>query len=206
MTELTTRENGGYVIPAGADILQFDYRQLVESGEAYQIPGFGLVSDKSLLIGVPHIIVGVTFQMPLADKANEFGFRDYVTLRGMIGDQIALDEALERNWVPGGRIPFKPNELICYNDGSTGIRREVVNMLNSTGLIKVGDVELPTSNPLDKPWTQWEEFSQSVVQGENTVPEFMTNHNGNQFLIRVMRGLRASAYTNEYGDSVTYYL
>lgn len=207
MSELITRnESGNYVIPAGADVTQLNYRDLVNSEQVYRIPGFGLVTDKATLIGVPHIIVGVTFQMPLADKSNEFGARDYVTLRAMVGDEEALNEALERGWIPGNKSPFRANELICYNDGSTGIRRDVVKMLDSAKLITVGNEDTVAANRYDAPWSLWTEFTQSVQQGENVVPEFVNNHNGQQFLIHSNRGLRASSYTNEFGDSTTYYL
>lgn len=205
-TEIATASQPlGVGIPADTDLTRLDYSSLIESGEFYQIPGFGLVSDKDQLIGVPHAIIGVTFQMPVKDKAAPAGERDYVTLRAIVADQAHLDEAVERRWIPAGKPPFKPGELICYNDGSTGIRRDVVKILQNFGLIEVGHEDEP--NRFDLPWTMWNSFSQFAEQGENTVPEFSTNHQGNLFVLKVGRGLRKSEYSNDYAENaVTYYL
>lgn len=185
------------------DLMNVNIADIKNAGEFYQIPGWDLVSDKDMLCGVPFIIVGATFQMPVADKSRPSGERDYVSLRAIIDEQSALDEALERGWIPG-KLAFKPEERILFNDGSTGIRRDIVKILDSAGLIVVGHLDDP--NRYDLPWTQWESFSQSAMQGENVVPEFTTNHRGNLFTIRARRGVRKSEYSNEYGDAVTYYL
>jgi hypothetical protein len=196
-----------HALPAGMDVSNFSYDELASSGQLYQIPGFGLVSDKDDLMGVPHIVVGVTYQKPVPRKGSPYNVGDYVTLRAIVGGQSALDEAQERGWIPG-KLMFKPNELICYNDGSTGIRRQVTTILDNAGLIKVGDEVLEgVLSKYDKPWTQWESFSQYVEQGSMVVPEFANNHAGNQFLLKVDRGLRKSTYSNDYtDDGVTYYL
>lgn len=214
MTELVTTDNGANAVLAqgiapDADITQLSYSDLINTGEFYQIPGFGLVTDKDLLIGVPHVVVGVTFQMPVKDKAREAnnmgGERDYVTLRALVADDVFLREAEERQWIPGGKCAFREQELICYNDGSTGIRRDIVRILDSVGLISIGHENHP--NRLDLPWTMWDSFSQSAVQGENIVPEFTTSHTGSMFVLKVGRGLRKSQYSNDYAeDAVTYYL
>lgn len=186
-----------------ADLMNISYAELAGS-DMYQIPGWDLVDNKDQLLGVPFIIVGVTFQMPVADKARPAGQRDYVSCRAVIGGPDELAEALERNWIPNGALAFKPEERILFNDGSTGVRRDIVKILHSSGLIDVGHEDDPAR--FDLPWTQWNSFSQSAQQGENVVPEFTTNHRGNLFALRARRGLRRSDYTNEYGDSSTYYL
>lgn len=185
-----------------ADLMNVNYADL-NAGETYKIPGWDLVDNKDHLMGVPFFIVGVTFQMPVADKARPSGERDYVSCRAIIGDQEALDEATQRGWIPG-KLAFKPEERVLFNDGSTGIRRDIVKILHSAGLINVGHDGDP--GRFDLPWTQWESFSQSALQGENLVPEFVSNHRGNLFTIKARRGVRRSDYTNEYGDSTTYYL
>lgn len=185
------------------DLMNVPYSEIDNAGEFYKIPGWDLVDDKDKLMGVPFIIVGVTFQMPVADKARPAGERDYVSCRAIIGDQAALDEAEERGWIPG-KLAFKPEERILFNDGSTGIRRDIVKILHSAGLIDVGHDGDPAR--FDNPWTQWDECKQHAQQGENLVPEFVSNHRGNLFTIKARRGVRKSEYSNEYGDAVTYYL
>lgn len=189
-------------VASDADLMNVNYAEL-NAGETYKIPGWDLVDNKDHLMGVPFFIVGVTFQMPVADKARPAGERDYVSCRAIVGDKDALTEAEERGWIPG-KLAFKPEERILFNDGSTGIRRDIVKILHSAGLIDVGHEDDPAR--FDNPWTMWKSFSQHAMQGENMVPEFISNHRGNLFTIKARRGVRRSDYSNEYGDSSTYYL
>lgn len=203
-------QENALALRSDVDLMNVNYADL-NASDQYRIPGWDLVDNKDLLMGVPFIIVGVTFQMPVADKARPSGERDYVSCRAVIGDDAALKEAEERGWIPG-KLAFKPEERILFNDGSTGIRRDIVKILHSSGLIDVGEWTVKgtgqetNSNRFDLPWTQWKSFSQSALQGENIVPEFTTNHRGNLFAIKARRGVRKSEYSNEYGDAVTYYL
>jgi hypothetical protein len=210
MTELVERESAGMLpatIPANADVMSIGYDQLIDSGEFYAVPGFGLVDDKMMLCGVPHVIIGVTFQIPTPARP-----RGYVSLRGIIGTAAKLAEAKSRKWIPNGAdCAFNPEERIIYNDGSTGIRRQVVELLDRWGLIEVGNHDFKANdnfpNRFDLPWTEWVSFSQDAVQGENIVPEFSTNHNGNLFALQVTRGLRVSEYSNDKADDArTFYL
>jgi hypothetical protein len=205
-TELATEtRRTGFVLPADTDIMRISQAELDSSEEFYEIPGFGLVTDKKTVIGLPFSILGVTFQKPVKDKANEYGERDYVTLRCVVHDAAHIADALRRGLIPSGEAAYDPEERIVINDGSTGIRRQIVKMLHSAKLIDIGAIESEFS--YDKPWTQWESFSQSEFQGEDEVPGFTKNHNGNQLHIKARRGLRASVYSNEYAeDAVTFYL
>lgn len=209
MTEMIERPNSELPagIPADADIMSVSYSDLIGSGEFYQVPGFGLVDDKMLLVGVPHVILGVTFQQPTPARP-----RGYVSLRGMIASADKLDEARRRGWIPNnGEIPFNPEERIIYNDGSTGIRRQVTELLHKWGLIKVGHENFePTEDypsRFDLPWSEWDEYSESEQQGERVVPGFTKNHLGRMFCLNVARGLRVSEYSNEKADDArTFYL
>jgi hypothetical protein len=207
MTDMIRRESTGMSIPADADVMAIGYADLIDSGEFYAVPGFGLVDEKMTLCGVPHIIIGVTYQMCTPARP-----RGYVSLRGIIASEDKLDEARRRGWVPNnGEIAFNPEERIIYNDGSTGIRRQVTELLHKWELIDVGNEEF-TGNELypsrfDLPWTEWAAYSQSEKQGENEVPSFQTNHLGNLFALNVSRGLRVSEYSNDKADDArTFYL
>jgi hypothetical protein len=192
-------------LPPDVDLTRISYEELASNPEMFSVPGFGLVDDKAQLLGVPHIVVGVTFQIPLKDATSKFGERDYVTLRAVVADERTLAYAASRGWIPGKVVPFRPNELICYNDGSTGVRRDIVKILDAAGLIEVGHHD--EKDRYDMPWSMWDSFSQSAEQGDNIVPEFVHNPNGNLFTLRVDRGLRVSTYQNEYTkEGMTYYL
>jgi len=206
-TEIATEQRRtGFVLPADADIMRISQEELDANEEFYEVPGFALVTDKRSVLGLPFSILRVTYQQPVADKANDFGERDYVSLQCIVHDQKSIDECLRRGLIPNDQVSYDPGERILINDGSTGIRRQVTQMLHQWGLINVGDVN--SNNDYDKPWTKWEtdEFDQFEMQADVVVPSFGTNHNGNRLHIRVPRGLRASMYTNEYGDGVTFYL
>jgi hypothetical protein len=200
----TETRRTGFVIPADADIMRITQAELDANEEFYEVPGFGLVSDKMTAVGLPFSIIGLTFHVPVKDKANDFGERDYVTCRSIVHDEDRLTEAVQRGWIPSGKPAYDPGERIVINDGSTGIRRQLVQMLHSWGLINVGTIE--KTSDWDKPWTQWDSFSDSIMEGETMVPNFDKNHNGNRFVVKVRRGLRVSEYTNDYGDGVTFYL
>jgi len=205
MTAELERRSAGMALPADADVMSIAYSDVVDSGEFYQVPGFGLVEDKMLLIGVPHIIIGVTYQMPTPARP-----RGYVSLRGFIANAEKLAEARSRRWIPG-ECPFSPEERIVYNDGSTGIRRQITELLDKWNLIDVGNDDFEPSadcgSKYDLPWTDWRSFDQVEVQGENMVPGITKNHNGNLFTLNVARGLRVSEYSNDkVDDAKTFYL
>lgn len=194
----------GLVIPAGADIMRLSAADLFASAESFEVEGYGLVSDKMTLIGVPFVVVGVRYQKPVEVKNGPA--RDYVTLESIIGTSAMIAEAEERGLIPGGKCAWKPEERVVINDGSTGIRRQVTKMLQSAGLLNVGEVTDDSS--YDRSWIDWESFSQdNGKDGEQMAPYFTRNPNGNQLIIKAFRGLRVSQYTNEYTDEgVTFYL
>lgn len=206
-TELATEtRRTGFVLPADADIMRVSQEELDSNEEFYEIPGFSLVSDKMSVVGLPFSILGVTYQQPVADKANDWGQRDYVSLQCVVTNQNGIDDALRRGLIPSGEAAYDAGERILINDGSTGIRRQITKLLHGFGLINVGTVE--SDHDFDKPWVQWDmdEFEQFEQQGDVIVPSFTRNHNGNRLHFKVRRGLRVSDYTNDYGEGVTFYL
>ena len=182
------------------------------------IPGLTLV-DQLDLLGVPFYVTGIRFQSPIPDKAKDCGWRDYVSLECTVADEATLNEQLKRGRVlrTTGKnatsfqdideLAVSPNERIVVNDGSTGIRRQIVSILDHSkmGLIEVGhhDVE----RRYDMPWNLWESSGdQTFVSGENILPYFTHRKDGKPLLINSRRGLYGSEFSNEYGDSTTFYL
>lgn len=167
--------------------------------------------EKEFLEGVPHVITSFTFWVP--QKGN-----------GMVSvEAIVAGEGLLNRQVARGRIKtlsVEPNERVLYNDGSTGIRRSLVQLGQALGVLDVGHESgkgaMPEEGKLgesryDLPWTQWKSFAQKTEQGKNEkenpifVPCF-SEMNGKPLRIRVLGGLRRSEYSNEQGDSTTWYL
>lgn len=215
------------VVPtyAGVDTSQFSFDELLgldqqSTGEHYKFESTThLKGDKKpLLIGVTHVITSVTFQTPVEVKKGQDPDRGYVTVEATVASEGYLLQQIRQGKIPNVEslegLGVRPNERIVYNDGSTGIRRQLVAMLNFTGHIKVDDV-IETDDVYDRPWTEWlytGDQTKVYAAGkdeERTVPSFDRKRNGDPLVIPVMNGLRASYYPNPGvggGESVTYYL
>ncbi len=168
-----------------------------------------LEKDKDALIGVPHIITAATFWAPGIDKDTKLPQRGFVSLECVIGDLATVRTAIRRGWIPGvselDEFMFDPEDRVIYNDGGTGIRRTMVQILTHLGRVEPGPVE--TEKDFDKPWPEWDAYDSWTFQNGNheddpkiQVPCF---HGLN---IRVMHGLRVSQYTKDKIPGTTYYL
>lgn len=183
----------------------FDEGQLLKGEE----------EGKKLLIGVPHVITRITYQLPSVKLP-----RGYVTVTATLADRDTLDEACRRKWVPNyssvSELLFTPEEEVKYNDGGTGIRRQLTAMLHNMGLINVADTIGDVSD-YDASWywesddhQPWMGFSQSSKvndpngSGKIDVPDFTMDKNGRPLRVVVRHGLRVS-HMDEF-DTDVYYL
>lgn len=185
--------------------------------EAY-VPAGATVIGKEFLLGVPLFITAVTFQMPSAVTPKKPVAADFISCEATIASaakldmQIRLGRVLDGNGVAVteiGQLPFEPDERVVINDGGTGMRRDIVNILNRAGIIHVGNPKIPAEmNPLDAAWTLWESPSRQMKELKEgvSVPHITLNHKGNPLLIDVRRGLRVSEYEWEGDMARTYYL
>jgi hypothetical protein len=138
------------------------------------IQGRTLTKDKDILLGTPFVITEATFRCvaeATTVKGEKVPARDYVSLEYTT-------------------ISKDPNLCVeaVFNDGSTGVRRQVVSYLQSKGLLD------PTKDPDLAIATT---LSSDEVSGD--VP----------FALKLVavRGLRKSDYTKPgTGDATTYYL
>lgn len=122
--------------------------------------------DKATLIGVPHVITSVSFRK--GAKSPDGVQRDFVSC------EITT-------------ITSTPIEAV-YNDGSTGVRRQIVAYLASKAI-------LPKAYVTDPDTPVWVTPSDPSEKD----PEF-----GIRFL--APRGLRVSEYVGEFGEAKTFYL
>lgn len=205
MTEIVEEEKSALirVDPDRKDIHEYTFDELAEM-QAYVLDGFSEL-DKAELLGVPHIITGVTYWLP---KPKQRGF---IAVEATIASPHILGEAVRRGWIKGvtdmATLRFSPNERIVYNDGGTGVRRQITKQLQKHGLIDVGHADMDDTR-FDLPWTQWNSFSESREQGDKgLVPSLEHNHVGDPLIIFAMRGLSVSEYSNEHTDEgKTYYI
>lgn len=177
--------------------------------------------NKYAFIGVPFLITSVTFQPPVDDSDQEIP--DFVSLECQIAPAHAVEDNAKGGWIPNCRsteswvecYTYKPDEYFVLNDGSKGIRRQIVEMLHWNKLINAGNDIKSDSHPsvFDRPWTLWESFSQSATRSRDdedeklVIPSFTQGSRGDDLLIPVLRGLRASKDPKApAGHSDTFYL
>lgn len=213
MTDVEIRDN--VFVPDVASASYADLTGIVDS--VITIDGVSLIG-KEHLIGVPHVITCITFQKipPVAkDGTQKNGF---VSVEATIAGERELARAVARGRVIANGLAvtdvesllIDPDERIVYNDGSTGVRRQLVKILDAIGLIRVDGT---TDRRFDRSWLEWEEAGEQWrEQGTDdndvamVVPSFTHRADGRPLLINVPRGLYVSAYTNDHGESETFYL
>lgn len=167
-----------------------------------------LERDKAVLIGVPHVITRATFR-PITLGRDGEPQRGFVSLECKIADIKTLEMAVNRSWIPGvdnlSALSFIPEENIVYNDGSTGIRRQIVQMLTHFELIEPGVIS--EKSDFDRPWTEWDSFASYSMQSDgNTPPVQVTIPDFPDLRVPIVHGLRASEYDAFGQAATTYYL
>jgi len=192
-SEITTTSN----TPFG----QLSFAELRAQATAV-IQSASLERDKHILLGVPHIITRVTYRPGITDQ--EGNDKDYVSVEALVADAATLAHEVRRGRIPGvsdiGNLPFEPEEKVVYNDGSTGIRRQITHLLHNMGLIEVPVVEADLA-VFDTPYFGWSVITQTgLMNGDDDtkieVPDFQYSPSGAPLAIVVGRGLRVSEFPN----------
>lgn len=173
---------------------------------------FGADLEKGAsLIGVPMCLISAEFrQGDFANaKTSEAGW--YVSLTTIVGPEAEINRAIRR-----GRIPeeiqgqVEPGERLLFNEGGTGIYRQIVAYLEAKGIIRI-DSELPGEgrygeSRYDVLPSQWE-IREDIKNGTLKIgPDGLRSL---YFSLRILcpRGLRSSEYENEYTkQGVTRYI
>jgi hypothetical protein len=181
------------------------------TADAHTTTGASLFKEEALarLVGVPQLITSFTFRPGIKDKATGTVF-DYVSVESMIAPETELKRALRRGQFPVDTAELlTPGETVVFNDGSTGIFRQVTRYLESIGAIVLPDGENEGekgASRYDRPREEWKGSAVPITRDNNgTLSD-------TRYPVRLMlpRGLRSSTYTNAYtsGDetATTYYL
>ena len=155
------------------------------------------------LIGVPFCITSATFRQGdyLNAKTSERGW--YVSLYTMVAPEIDIQRAIRRKRVPEENLPNipDPGEKLIFNEGGTGVYRQIVAYLEDKGFIQI-DSQLPkegaySESRYDIPPSQWKYPAEARnyelrfdLSGEPVV----------SFYVRLLcpRGLRSSDYENDF--------
>jgi hypothetical protein len=177
----------------------------------FEVQGSQLEREKWGLLGIPFIVLSVHFQSPTETRP-----RGYVTLETVIAPKDVIEQQIKYGRVPMGleadafasfdawhdRWGIEPGAPLLFNDGSTGIRREIVEMLHLSGLINVGFSPTERKDEgrfvFDRPFTEWAD-SGSLVQVGSGETARMEPHfdNAGKAFIKVHRGLRVSKKDEE---------
>jgi hypothetical protein len=174
---------------------------------ADEIQGNDLLKDQILrdLEGVPFGITRLTFRRGAASRKTKGMHLAYVSVEGVIADK----EYLASRKRSLDDTPFRPGDHIIFNDGSSGVYRQLVQYLEGKGYIVLPD-SLPKDGPkeecrYDLPPSKWIEINAGTNYFDMDA-DFMVY----AVDVRLMcpRGLRNSDYTNEYAPdgATTHYL
>jgi hypothetical protein len=180
-----------------------DWETLIDTAD--EILGYDLAKDETAddLVGVPLLITSVHFRPGLKDQA-------YVSCEVRISPQLSLKLINSRR--EGSRLgaissleslAFGPDSHVVFNDGSTGVYRQVVKYLAAKGLITLKEpiVEAGSygESTLDQPPGKWAGIHTNFEPTEDLLFS-------SPIRLFCPRGLRLSQYENDYGQSKTRYI
>lgn len=153
--------------------------------------GYELISGEAAdkLIGVPHLITRVIFREGILRKGETYK-DDYVSCEAVVAPEEVIKQRHVRGRLNVSEISVDPGEHIVYNDGSTGIYRQIVKYLAAKGLIELPegpDAGGKGESRYDLPRSQWIEGEEAATEGIN-------------IRLYCPRGLRYSEYSNEYTE------
>lgn len=197
------------------DVNTARYTDLLEAQSFFAVESLGLI-DTDVLDGVPFIITGITFQRIVIAKDPSKQQRGYVSVEATIADERTLARCIGRGQIKTATevagLLFDPNERVIFNDGGTGIRRQLCMLLDRAELIRVGGDETDERR-FDVPWTEFENVGEQwKASGTDDndepvmLPYITSDKFGSPLLIRVPRGTHSSKYNNEFGEGTTWYL
>jgi hypothetical protein len=184
---------------------------LNQDSATFDVQGADLERDKMALLGIPFIVLSAHFQTPTETRP-----RGYVTLEAVVAPKDLIEQQIKYGRVAMGlkadafttfdawheAYGVEPGSQIILNDGSTGIRREIVEMLHISGKIVVGHSPQERKDEgrfvFDRPWPEWAESGTllQVGSGESARMEPHFDNAGKPF-IKVHRGLKVSRKDEE---------
>lgn len=161
---------------------------------------FGADLEKGdLLIGVPMCLIMATYRRgDYVDRTGTKGY--YVSLDAITGDEEEFGKAIRRKRIPEENLGLVgPGEHLVFNEGGTGVYRQITAFLEETGRIKITS-ELPKEGAYgdtryDVSPAEWDVDDSAELKHDEESGSLAL-----AFSIRLLcpRGLRSSDYANEW--------
>jgi hypothetical protein len=179
--------------------------------EAVGVGGADLL-DKDVidyLVKVPHCVVGLDFRQGKALGNGHEGA--YVSATAVIAPEDVLKKKFKGNDKASNveSLPFDAEDVVVYNDGSTGYYRQVVKLLHDNGYIGLPDPVIEgggsgesTYDVHPSKWTGVDAKRVRVTTGDDG--EFKGIHVN--IRISAPRGIRYSEYNGPEGEARTRYI
>jgi hypothetical protein len=188
---------------------EVEFAAAIEAADEIQSSGLDidLLKDDRLdeLKGVPFLVVGGSFREKVIDEK----LTDFVTVIAMVADEAKL----KSRHIQWENKRFHPMMTFGFNDGGTGVRRQLVAWLHEKDYISVTSDEIVESGTLgqcsyDKKLSEWDahrigELTYRKKNGTTIATwEFMLEKG-----LFAPRGIRTSTYKDQFGkDRTTRYL
>lgn len=177
------------------------WQSLVQNADRAE--GHELQRDKSVLVGVPFVITGVTVR-PGITQADDTP-TNYMSAEVVIAPASVIAQRVKAGRLEPERATLvTPLESLVLNDGSTGFCRQITGYLEDKGMIALPDLPADGSAGESKYDTYFEEWD--ILKGGERLA------NGHiHFVVSLLceRGLRVSEYANPRNPrdmSTTYYI
>jgi hypothetical protein len=179
-----------------------NWESLVNSAD--EILGYDLARDETAddLVGVPLMITRVQFR-PGVMRDKEM--QAYVTCEARVAPDLDLrlinsrrESSRLTKLTSLDTLAFGPDSHVVFNDGSTGIYRQIVKYLYSRGFIElespVNEVGQYGESSFDQPPSRWANTTQGYIA---FTPEGFATYSAD-IRLYAPRGLRLSLYQNDY--------
>jgi hypothetical protein len=179
--------------------------------EAVGVGGADLL-DKDIidyLVKVPHCVVAVDFRQGDATGNGHDGA--YVSCTAVIAPEDVLNQRFKGNdkAADADSLPFDAEDVIVYNDGGTGLYRQVVKLMHDNGYISLVDPVIEGGSSGESSydvhpqlWAGVDPKRVRVLTGDNG--EFKGVHVN--IRISAPRGIRYSTYDGPTGKARTRYI
>lgn len=194
------------------DVNVHDWNTL--QAEAIDLGGADLLDKDFIdyLVKVPHTIVKVCFYQGKALKNGHDGA--FCTPTAMIAPEDVLAKKFKgnekcSNWTG---LPFDPEDIVVYNDGSTGLYRQVVKCLHNSGYIQLPDPVIEGGGSGESTYDlhpgKWAGITGDRTRARELPRKEDNSWGGLEFNIRISapRGIRYSEYDGPDGPTRTRYI